>query len=113
MLLIHLASGALLQAAPQETAYVVIKKECKRKTRLSEATPAPFKAEMLAAAAETGNSDQPKTEVNFCSVTLAPPPVAISLALPAHFSLAETSLFRQTGYQYLSTSEEPDPPRFA
>ncbi|MFC5269432.1 hypothetical protein [Adhaeribacter terreus] len=116
MLIIHLSSWALLQVAPAGTGYVVFKKECTRSATRATLVAAnqnqknPEKHFTLPASEKT---KQTPPEVKICISKLAPPPVAISVAVLLPFSLPETTPFQQVSYRFLSISEEPDPPRFA
>lgn len=116
MLMIHLTSWALLQVAPAGTGYVVFKKECFRseaRATLQAATQKQQNPEQQIALPISEQTEQPVPEVKVCISKLAPPPVAFSVAVLIAFTLPETAPFQQVYYHFLSTSEEPDPPRFA
>ncbi|WP_191907033.1 hypothetical protein [Adhaeribacter soli] len=115
MLLIHLGAWALLQVAPASTGYVVFKKECVRsETRATLlAAQKPQNSEQQLSLPASGETDQPAPEVKVCLSKLAPPPLALSLAVLPLFTKPETAPFQPVYYHSLFTSEEPDPPRFA
>ncbi|MBK0401825.1 hypothetical protein I5M27_02445 [Adhaeribacter sp. BT258] len=116
MLMIHLTSWALLQVAPAGTGYVVFKKECFRseaRATLQAVSRNQQNPEQQVALPTSEQSEQPVPEVKVCISKLAPPPVAFSVSVLPPFTLSETAPFQQAYYHFLSTSEEPDPPRFA
>ena len=116
MLLIHLSSWALLQVAPAATGYVVFKKECLRsetKASLVAASHSSQHQELTITLPTSDETKHPAPEVKVCISKLAPPPVAFSVVLIPTFTRPETAPFQPVYYHFLSTSEEPDPPRFA
>ena len=116
MLMIHLTSWALLQVAPAGTGYVVFKKECFRsetRATLQAANQKQQNPKQQIALPTSEQTEQPVPEVKVCISKMAPPPVSFSVAALPTFTLRQTAPFQQAYYCFLSTSEEPDPPRFA
>ena len=116
MLLVYLASWLLLNVAPRETGYVVVKKQCARKeARAAIAAEVKKQAGTVQIFAAPGHElpEEQKHILKVCSVTLALPPVSANINLPFYFKRAEQFQTLEHSYVYLSTSREPDPPRFA
>jgi hypothetical protein len=116
LLLIHLTSWALLQVAPAATGFVVFKKECLREeTRAMHFVQSDKNVRSNQQLASSGNEQagEPIPEIKVCPVKLAPPPLAFAVSVYTPFLLPQQFLFRQNPYFYLSTAQEPDPPRFA